>query len=121
MKWDFEGKTVVITGAAQGIGYQVAKGVVEGGGHAVILNLNEEKAKKAAEQLGNADAYKIDCGNPQNIRAVMVQVLKDHPKDFASNRGLMMMVGHRKNLLTYLRRTDINRYRDLVKKLGLRK
>ena len=77
MKWDFEGKTVVITGAAQGIGYQVAKGVVEGGGHAVILNLNEEKAKKAAEQLGNADAYKIDCGNPQNIRAVMVQVLKD--------------------------------------------
>ena len=80
MKWDFEGKTVVITGAAQGIGYQVAKGVVEGGGHAVILNLNEEKAKKAAEQLGNADAYKIDCGNPQNIRAVMVQVLKDHPK-----------------------------------------
>ncbi|HCV54500.1 MAG: 30S ribosomal protein S15 [Galactobacillus timonensis] len=47
--------------------------------------------------------------------------LKDHPKDFASNRGLMMMVGHRKNLLTYLRRTDINRYRDLVKKLGLRK
>lgn len=47
-----------------------------GGGHAVILDLDEEKAK----QLGNADAYKVGCGDPANIRAVMAQVLKDHPK-----------------------------------------
>ncbi len=47
--------------------------------------------------------------------------LQANKKDFASNRGLMMMVGRRKNLLAYLKRTDINRYRTLVKKLGLRK
>lgn len=47
-----------------------------GGGHAVILDLDEEKAK----QLGNADAYKIDSVDPANIRAVMAQVLKDHSK-----------------------------------------
>ena len=47
--------------------------------------------------------------------------LKDHPKDFASNRGLMKMVGRRRSLMNYLKRTDVNRYRELVKKLGLRK
>ena len=44
-----------------------------------------------------------------------------HKKDFHSNRGLLKMVGKRKNFLNYLKRTDINRYRELVKKLGLRK
>lgn len=80
MKWDFNGKTVMITGAAQGIGYEVAKGVVEGGGHAIILDLNLEKAQAAADQLGNASAYKIDCGDSANIREVVAQVLKDFPK-----------------------------------------
>ena len=47
--------------------------------------------------------------------------MKDHKKDFHSNRGLMMMVGKRRNFLEYLKRTDINRYRDLITKLGLRK
>ncbi|MDO4198023.1 MAG: 30S ribosomal protein S15 [Erysipelotrichaceae bacterium] len=42
-------------------------------------------------------------------------------KDFHSNRGLLMMVGKRKKLMEYLKREDINRYRDLVAKLGLRK
>lgn len=51
-----------------------------GGGHAVILDLKEEKAKQATKKLGNADAYKIDCGDPVNIRAVMAQFLKHHPK-----------------------------------------
>lgn len=47
--------------------------------------------------------------------------LKDHPKDFHSARGLMKMVGRRKNFLNYLKENDINRYRDLVARLGLRK
>lgn len=51
----------------------------------------------------------------------LTEHLKVHKKDFHSNRGLLMMVGKRKNFLTYLRETDVNRYRDLVKKLGLRK
>lgn len=47
--------------------------------------------------------------------------MQQHKKDFHSNRGLLMMVGKRKSLLDYLKREDVNRYRDLVSKLGLRK
>ncbi|MBQ1664171.1 MAG: 30S ribosomal protein S15, partial [Clostridia bacterium] len=47
--------------------------------------------------------------------------LKKNPKDFHSRRGLLKMVGHRRNLLKYLAKVDIERYRALVKKLGLRK
>ncbi len=51
----------------------------------------------------------------------LTEHLKVHKKDFHSNRGLMKMVGRRKNFLNYLRDTDVNRYRELVKRLGLRK
>ena len=47
--------------------------------------------------------------------------LKVHAKDHHSRRGLMKMVGHRRNLLAYLQKNDIERYRAIVKKLGLRK
>ncbi len=47
--------------------------------------------------------------------------LKEHPKDFHSNRGLMQMVGARKNFMAYLKDNDVNRYRTLVQRLGLRK
>ncbi|MDD6467629.1 MAG: 30S ribosomal protein S15 [Erysipelotrichaceae bacterium] len=47
--------------------------------------------------------------------------LKNNKKDYHSYRGLMKMVGRRRNLLNYLRDTDINRYRDLIKRLDLRK
>ncbi len=47
--------------------------------------------------------------------------LKVHKHDYHSNRGLLKMVGHRKSLLNYLAKNDVQRYRALVKKLGLRK
>ena len=47
--------------------------------------------------------------------------LKVHKHDFHSNRGLLKMVGQRKSLLSYLAKTDVQRYRALVSKLGLRK
>jgi small subunit ribosomal protein S15 len=54
-----------------------------------------------------------------------INILTDHLKtnihDFHSKRGLLMKVGKRKSLLEYLKSTDINRYRELIKKLGLRK
>ena len=54
-----------------------------------------------------------------------INILTDHLKsnihDFHSKRGLLVKVGKRRNLLEYLKRTDINRYRELIKKLGLRK
>ncbi len=47
--------------------------------------------------------------------------LKVHKHDYHSNRGLLKMVGQRKSLLSYLAKEDVQRYRALVKKLGLRK
>ncbi len=47
--------------------------------------------------------------------------MQANKNDNHSNRGLLMMVGRRKSLLDYLKRTDVNRYRDCVAKLGLRK
>jgi small subunit ribosomal protein S15 len=51
----------------------------------------------------------------------LTEHLKVHSKDFHSTRGLMKMVGTRRSLLNYLRKEDLNRYRTLVQRLGLRK
>ncbi len=47
--------------------------------------------------------------------------LKEHKHDYHSNRGLLKKVGQRRNMLEYLSKKDVTRYRDLIKKLGLRK
>lgn len=69
-----------------------------------------------------------DTGSPEVQIAVLTKRindlnahLKEHPQDHHSRRGLLKMVGHRRNLLKYLASVDIERYRALVKKLGLRK
>ena len=46
---------------------------------------------------------------------------RSHPKDHHSRRGLLKMVGRRRRLLSYLRRTDLDRYRRVIKELGLRR
>ena len=51
----------------------------------------------------------------------LTEDLKVHKKDNHSRRGLLQMVGKRRNLLNYLAKKDINRYREIVEKLGLRK
>ena len=69
-----------------------------------------------------------DTGSPEVQIAVLTKRiqdltahLKDHPKDHHSRRGLLKMVGHRRNLLKYLTNVDIERYRAIVARLGLRK
>ena len=69
-----------------------------------------------------------DTGSPEVQIALLTERindltahLKDNPKDNHSRRGLLMMVGNRRNLLNYLAKKDIQRYRDIVAKLGLRK
>lgn len=47
--------------------------------------------------------------------------ISDHKKDYASQRGLLKKIGHRRNLLAYLRNEDVHRYRDLIQSLGLRR
>ncbi len=51
----------------------------------------------------------------------LTEHLKDHKKDHHTRRGLLMLVGKRKRLLEYLQNQDINRYRDLIDKLGIRR
>ena len=69
-----------------------------------------------------------DTGSPEVQIALLTERinnltehLKTHQKDNHSRRGLYMMVGSRKNLLNYLAKKDVQRYRDIVAKLGLRK
>ena len=69
-----------------------------------------------------------DTGSPEVQIALLTERineltehLKIHQKDNHSRRGLLKMVGKRRNLLNYLAKKDINRYREIVEKLGLRK
>ena len=50
----------------------------------------------------------------------LTEHLKSNQKDFATKRGLLMMVGKRKRLLSYLKSQNLDEYRDLIKKLGIR-
>ena len=69
-----------------------------------------------------------DTGSPEVQVAILtsrIQYLtehvKEHKKDHHSRRGLLKLVGQRRNMLDYLRRKDIERYRSLIERLGLRK
>ena len=69
-----------------------------------------------------------DTGSPEVQVAILtsrIQYLTDHlkerKKDHHSRRGLLKLVGQRRNMLDYLRRKDIERYRSLIERLGLRK
>jgi len=81
-----------------------------------------------------ADIFKEFGGDTANTGSIEGQIallteringiaahMKTNKKDFSSNRGLLKMVGKRKGLLAYLSRKDIQRYRALIEKLGLRK
>ena len=52
--------------------------------------------------------------------AQLTEHLKSNKKDFATKRGLLMMVGKRKRLLAYIKEKNLDEYRDLIKKLGIR-
>ncbi|AIF66418.1 30S ribosomal protein S15 [Terribacillus saccharophilus] len=72
--------------------------------------------------------HDTDTGSPEVQIAVLTEEittlndhLRTHKKDHHSRRGLLKMVGRRRNLLNYLRDKDVTRYRDLIQKLGLRR
>lgn len=83
------------------------------------------------EKLEIIQAYQThegDTGSPEVQIALLTkrineltEHLKIHKKDHHSRRGLLKMVGHRRNLLAYLMKVDIERYREIIKKLGIRK
>ena len=72
--------------------------------------------------------HEKDTGSPEVQIAILTRRINDltahlktHKNDHHSRRGLLKMVGHRRNLLGYLKKKDIERYRALIEKLGLRK
>ena len=85
------------------------------------------KEKKTQVILDNA-THEGDTGSPEVQIALLTERinhlnehLKMHKKDHHSRRGLLLMVGQRRGLLEYLKKTDIERYRALIAKLNLRK
>ncbi len=86
--------------------------------------LKEKKTQVIAENR----IHETDTGSPEVQIAILTarinelnEHLKIHKKDNHSRRGLLKMVGHRRNLLAYLQKVDIERYRSIVARLGLRK
>ncbi|MDQ3752714.1 MAG: 30S ribosomal protein S15 [Actinomycetota bacterium] len=86
--------------------------------------LKEEKTQLIEENARSEG----DTGSPEVQVAVLsrqiaqlTEHLRAHPKDHHSRRGLLRMVGRRRRLLSYLRREDVERYRALISKLGLRR
>lgn len=80
------------------------------------------------EIIGEYKTHDNDTGSPEVQIAVLTEQintlndhLRTHKKDHHSRRGLLKMVGKRRNLLNYLRNNDVTRYRELITKLGLRR
>ena len=88
-----------------------------------MLRKEEKTAVIEANRLNEKDT-----GSPEVQIAILTkrineltEHIKVHQKDHHSRRGLLKMVGHRRNLLNYLKKKDIERYRAIIAKLGLRK
>ncbi|NLY71255.1 MAG: 30S ribosomal protein S15 [Clostridiales bacterium] len=84
--------------------------------------------KKKAEIINEFKIHDGDTGSPEVQIALLTyrindlnEHLKIHKKDHHSRRGLLKMVGQRRNLLNYLKNKDVERYRSLITRLGLRK
>ena len=80
------------------------------------------------EIISTYATHEGDTGSPEVQVAILTnrinslnEHLKANPKDHHSRRGLLKMVGHRRNLLAYLMKNDIERYRDIIKRLNIRK
>lgn len=88
------------------------------------MTLTKDTASSIVEKFGR---HEKDHGSEAVQVALLTARIEDltnhfreHGKDHSSRRGLLKMVGRRRRLLEYLRRTDVERYRSLIKELGLR-
>ena len=84
--------------------------------------------EKTRELIENYRTHESDTGSPEVQVALLTERIvnltehfKYHHKDHTSRRGLLKLVGQRRRLLNYLKKQDINRYRELIGRLGLRK
>ena len=89
------------------------------------MPLTKERKQELIKQFGHTDN---DTGSAEVQIALLTERINQltghfqtHKKDFACRRGLLRLVGQRRNLLNYLRQQDVERYRKLIGELGLRK
>ncbi|WP_062306172.1 30S ribosomal protein S15 [Alicyclobacillus sendaiensis] len=85
------------------------------------------EADKKKEIIAKYQLHDFDTGSPEVQIALLTERINSltehfrvHKKDHHSRRGLYKLIGRRRNLLNYLRKKDINRYRQLIESLGLR-
>lgn len=85
-------------------------------------------AERKAELIKEFARHEGDVGSPEVQVAVLTERIRNltnhmnlHKKDFHTRRGLLILVGKRRRLLDYLKNVDENRYKDLIKRLELRK
>ena len=81
---------------------------------------NQEIKQKYAVHEGDTGSPEVQIAVLSARIDYLTEHLKQHKKDHHSRRGLLKMVGHRRRLLSYLYKTDIERYRSIIAKLGLR-
>jgi small subunit ribosomal protein S15 len=98
-----------------------------------MANKNNRRSQKMTKErkleiINEFKRDEKDTGSPEVQVALLTERIKEltehlkvHPKDNHSRRGMLKMVGKRRNLLNYLAKKDINRNRELIQKLGLRK
>jgi len=89
------------------------------------MTLTVETKQEIVQKYGRGDN---DTGSAEVQIALLTarineltEHLREHTKDHHSRRGLLMLVGKRRRLLNYLQRSDVERYRELIKELGLRR
>jgi len=89
------------------------------------MALTKEQKQDIVKKYGRKEG---DTGSPEVQVAILTteieelnEHLKGHKHDHHSRRGLLMKVGHRRNLLKYLAKKDVERYREVIKSLGLRR
>ncbi len=89
------------------------------------MTLTKEEKQALIEKFGgranNTGQTEVQIALITRRIVDLTEHLKRHPKDHHSRRGLLKLVGQRRRLLNYLIRKDINRYRSLIKELGLRR
>ncbi|MCB0519924.1 MAG: 30S ribosomal protein S15 [Lewinellaceae bacterium] len=90
----------------------------------MAVYLTKEKKEEIFKQYGGSEKNTGSTEGQIALFTYRIQKLSDHlrdlKKDHATRRSLLMMVGRRKRLLEYLKKKDINKYRDLIKELGIR-
>lgn len=88
---------------------------------ALTKEVKSEIIKKYAKNEKDTGSAEVQIAILSKEIEDLTTHLKEHSHDFHSRRGLLKKVGQRRNMLAYLARKDVNRYRKLIQKLGLRK